>query len=217
MLPRLASWCYRRRRLVVVGWIVILVGVNVLAKSAGGDLLKTFSLPGTESQRTFDVMKRDFARPGDTGYLVFAARGPEGVRARAVFDTIENKVAPELRKQQHVLSVITPYEPGGAAFFSDDGKIAYGEIQFDVQSNDVPLDLGTKMRSIVKQANTSVLQIELGGAMFTDQTQPASELVGVLAAVLILLIAFGSLLAMGLPIMTVRPPSSSRMAATTPP
>ena len=44
MLPSLAAWCYRRRRLVVVSWIVVLLGINVLAQSAGGDLLKTFSL-----------------------------------------------------------------------------------------------------------------------------------------------------------------------------
>ena len=45
MLQSLAAWCYRRRRLVVVSWIVVLIGINVLAQSAGGDLLKTFSLP----------------------------------------------------------------------------------------------------------------------------------------------------------------------------
>jgi RND superfamily putative drug exporter len=58
------------------------------------------------------------------------------------------------------------------------------------------------MRSIAQAANSPSLQVELGGSMFTDQTQPASEAIGILAAVLILLLAFGSLLAMGLPIMT---------------
>ena len=50
MLRNLAAWCYRRRRLVVVTWIVALIGVSVLGQTVGGDLLKTFSLPGTESQ-----------------------------------------------------------------------------------------------------------------------------------------------------------------------
>src|SRR5712671_2447266 len=105
MLPKLAAWCYRRRRLVVVAWIVVLVGVNVLAKTEGGDLLKSLSLPGTESQRTFDVLKADFARPGDTGYLVYKANGPGGVQASSVRDTIENQLAPALRKEKHVASV----------------------------------------------------------------------------------------------------------------
>ena len=202
MLPRLAAWCYRRRRLVVVAWIVVLVGVNVLAKSEGGDLLKSLSLPGTESQRAFDVMKNDFAQPGDTGYLVFKSNTSDGVQSPAVFDEIEKTLAPALRHEQHVLSVVTPYEPGGAGFFAKDGKIAYAEIQFDVQANDVPVALASHMRDVVKKANTSSLQVELGGSMFTDQTQPASEAIGILAAVFILLLAFGSVLAMGLPIMT---------------
>ena len=202
MLPKLAAWCYRRRRWVVVAWIVLLVGVNVLAKTAGGDLLKSLSLPGTESQRTFDVMKKDFARPGDTGYLVFESKASGGVQAPSVRNEIEKTLAPALRKEKHVASVVTPYEPGGAAFFSTDGKIAYAEIQFDVQANDVPVDLATHMRTVVEKANSSSLKVELGGSMFTDQTQPKSELVGILAAVFILLLAFGSVLAMGLPIMT---------------
>jgi RND superfamily putative drug exporter len=202
MLPKLAAWCYRRRRFVVLAWIVLLVGVNVLAKSEGGDLLKSLSLPGTESQRTFDVMKKDFAQGGDTGYLVFKANGADGVQSRAVFDEIQTTLAPELRKEKHVVSVLTPYEPGGSSFFSTDGKIAYAEIQFDVQANDVPITVANHMRSVVEKANTPNLKIELGGSMFTDQTQPASEAIGILAAVLILLVAFGSVLAMGLPIMT---------------
>src|SRR5690242_302918 len=106
MLPGLARWCYRHRRLVVVGWTVLLIGVNVLAHTAGGDLVKSLSLPGTESQRTFDIMKTDFAQPGDTGYLVFKSTAPGGAQSREAFDVIERQVAPELRKQKHVASVL---------------------------------------------------------------------------------------------------------------
>ena len=116
-------------------------------------------------------------------------------------DEIEPVIA-ELRKQPHVVSVTIPYDPAGARFVSEDGKIAYAEILFDVQANDVPVDLATHMRSIAKDANSDSCRSSSAARMFTDQTQPASELIGILAAVLILLIAFGSLLAMGLPIMT---------------
>ncbi len=180
----------------------MLVGVNVLAQSAGGDLVKSLSLPGTESQRTFDVMKADFNQAGDTGYLVFKSNTEGGVRSATVTDVIEKRVVPALRQEKHVASVTTPYEPGGARFVSTDGKIAYAEIQFDVQANDVPVDVASHMRAVVKQSNSSTLQVELAGSMFTDQTQPKSEAIGILAAVLILLVAFGSVLAMGLPIMT---------------
>src|SRR5258705_12378071 len=74
MLARLAAWCYRRRWRVLIAWIVLLVGVNVLAQTVGGDLLKTFNLPGTESQRAYDALARDFSRKGDTGDFVWKAR-----------------------------------------------------------------------------------------------------------------------------------------------
>jgi RND superfamily putative drug exporter len=202
MLRRLASFCYSRRRTVVAVWVVLLIGISVLAKAEGGDLLKTFSLPGSQSQAAFDVLKHDFNRKGDTGELVFRVRNAGDVQSPAVKQAV-NSLADELRHQPHVVSVTTPYEPAGARFLSSrDARIAYAEILFDLQSNDVPVSLSTHMRSLVSHANTSALQFELGGAMFTDQTQPASELVGVLAAVIILLVAFGSLLAMGLPILT---------------
>jgi RND superfamily putative drug exporter len=197
----MAAWCYRRRWRVLIAWVIALVGVNVLAQTMGGDLLKTFSLPGSESQRTFDVLKKDFARPGDTGQLVFKVKGDGTVASPEVqqqIDTIVN----EIKSQPHVLGVSTLQAPDAARRISADQKIAYDEIQFDVQANDVPIDLATKMRGLADKANTAQLQVELGGSMFTDQTQPASELIGIAAAIVILLIAFGSLLAMGLPIMT---------------
>jgi RND superfamily putative drug exporter len=200
MLRSLAGFCYRRRWFVLILWIVALVGVSVLGKAVGGDLLKTFSLPGSESQKAFDVLGETFDRKGDTGYLVFKATGGD-VRAQQVQGAIDPVMA-EIRKQPHVVAVTSPYSPEGARFISNKGNIAYAEILFDVQANDVPIDLGTHMRGIADDANTDALQVELGGSMFTDQTQPASEAIGILAAALILLIAFGSLLAMGLPILT---------------
>jgi RND superfamily putative drug exporter len=200
VLARLAATCYRRRRRVVIAWVVALIGISVLAQTVGGDLLKTFSLPGTESQRTFDVLKNDFGRRGDTGDFVFKARHGT-VNDPAVRSEVESVVS-ELRKQPHVVSVGTPYEPGGQRFVAPGGVIARAEILFDVQANDVPVDEAAHMRTIVKRANSATIQAELGGSMFTDQAQPASEFIGILAAIVILLIAFGSLLAMGLPILT---------------
>ena len=177
MLARLAAWCYRRRWRVLIAWLVLLVGVSVLSQTVGGDLLKTFSLPGTQSQSAFDVLKKDFARAGDAGDLVYRVKGAGTINDPAVREQI-NHVVGELKalKNNHIVSVTTPYDQGGARFVSQRSgqKIAYAEILFDVQSNDVPIDLANKMRSLVEKADTSQLQVELGGAMFTDQSQPAS-------------------------------------------
>ena len=201
MLRRIASYCYNRRWRVLIAWIVLLIGVNVLAQTVGGDLLKTFSLPGSESQKAFDILGRDFARKGDTGDLVFRVSGAGNVHDPQVQAAIKPLIA-KLASQPHVAAVKSPYNVRNARFISKNGQIAYAEIQFDVQANDVPIDLATHMRGLAKAANASGLQVELGGSMFTDQTQPASEVVGIVAAMFILLLAFGSLLAMGLPIMT---------------
>ncbi len=116
MLPGLAHWCYRHRRFVVVAWIVALVAISILGKTAGGTLEKTFSLPGTESQRTFDVLGQDFQRKGDTGDLVFQVNGGGTVNDPAVRTAVSNTVN-QLKQMhpQHVVSVTTPYDPGGAA------------------------------------------------------------------------------------------------------
>ena len=200
-LARLARLCYRRRRVVVVAWILLLVGVNVVAQTAGGDLLKSFSLPGSESQKTYDVLGKEFARTGDTGDIVFKAKGDKSVDDPAVRAAMEAVFA-EFSREPHVVSVSSPYSPGNSRFTAESGKIAYAEVLFDVQANDVSVDLGSAMRAIAKNANSALVQVDVGGTMFTDQTQPASEAIGLLAAVFILLIAFGSMLAMGLPIMT---------------
>src|SRR3984893_12388279 len=103
MLRRLAGSCYRRRWRVLIAWIVVLVGVNVLAQTVGGTLLKTFSLPGSESQRAFDVLGRDFARKGDTGDLVFKVRGDGTFNDADVKAAIEPVLA-TLARQPHVSS-----------------------------------------------------------------------------------------------------------------
>src|SRR5947207_12698512 len=101
MLRRVAQWCYRRRRTVVAAWVVALVGISVLGQTVGGDLLKTFSLPGTESQAAFDVLKKDFARKGDTGDLVILVKGADTIDSPEVRAQVD-KIVSELRKQPHV-------------------------------------------------------------------------------------------------------------------
>src|SRR3954462_6226315 len=199
-MRRLATFCYRRRWSVLIAWVVLLVGANVLAQTVGGDLLKTFSLPGSQSQSAFDALGRNFDRKGDTGTLVFKVT--DGSATDPAVKAAVQPVLAELAKQPHGQQINSPFDPANARFVSKDGKIAYAEIQFDVQSNDVPINVAKDMRNIVSKASSDQVEMDLGGYMFTDQTQPASEAVGILAAVLILLLAFGSLLAMGLPIMT---------------
>ena len=155
MLRRLAAFCYRHRWRVLIAWVVLLVGVNVLAQTVGGDLLKTFSLPGSESQAAFDALGRDFARKGDTGDLVFKVRGDGTVTSPARRWPRSSRSWRRWRSSRTSCRSSSPYDPANARFVSTDGKIAYAEILFDVQSNDVPVDLATHMRGVVSKANTA--------------------------------------------------------------
>src|ERR1700730_19203746 len=85
LLSRLARSCYARRRYVLVAWLLALFAVTALTKTAGGKSATNFTLPGTESQRAFDLLKQNFpARAGDTGDIVFSASGSQGIRDPAV-------------------------------------------------------------------------------------------------------------------------------------
>jgi len=207
ILQRLARTCYRRRRIVLIAWLIALVGVGVLSRTAGGKNATNFSLPGTESQRTFDLLTAKFpVRAGDTADIVFAAQGPGGVRDPAVRQRMEEAFAAAKQASPHVTDVTSPYAPTQQAsrLISPDGHIAYAEIQLDMRANDLPKSTAPAVHDAVVNAARpdASLDVEFGGNIFTVRTPPGgSEVVGVVAAVIILLLAFGSFIAMGLPIM----------------
>ena len=202
-LVRFAGWCYDRRRLVLLLWVVAVVGFSIAGQAAGGSLLKTFDLPGSDAAKAFHVLGEDFDRPGDTGQLVWKASNGASPTSPEVLAIVQ-PVLDDLAQQPHVAAVATPFDgnPANQRFVSTTQPIAYAEIQFDQRANDVDLAEAARMRSIVDAASNDTVKLELGGPMFVEQTMPASEAIGILAAVVILLVAFGSLLAMGLPIIT---------------
>jgi putative drug exporter of the RND superfamily len=200
MLQRLAGWCYRRRRRVLVLWIVALLGVSVVGANVGSTFAQGFSLSNTESQRAADLLASRFpARAGDEGQIVFSHAG--GVQDAAVQARLEALFA-EVAKVPHVSAVVSPYSADGAKQVSRSGDIAYATVQFDRTASNIPDSTITRIRTLTDHAEGGGVQLALGGKMFQQFSGigPA-ELIGILAAVVILLVAFGSLLAMGLPIM----------------
>jgi RND superfamily putative drug exporter len=203
VLRRTGRLCYRRRRYVVAVWLIAFVLVGFLSKTVGGKDTTKFSLPGTESQQAIDLLKARFpARSGDTADLVFAAPGPggiDGVRAR-----ITAAVAAAAAANPHISSVISPFDPQGSRQVSADRHIAFAEIRLDTSSNDLPRNAGTNIKaSVLRAAQPGTdLQMAFGGFLFTSRTPPGgTEAVGLLAAVIILLVAFGSVLAMVMPLI----------------
>src|SRR5947209_990121 len=202
MLERLSRWSFRHRWPTLAIWIVALSGIGFLAQTAGGSYANNFSLPGTESQHAFDLLRLRFpARSGDTATIVFKAdRGATDPTVQQSMQALFAKVS----ALPHVDDVQSPYAQGGPPAISSDGQIAYATVQFDVQAGDVPKAVVTQMEDLGKAAASPALRIEFGGPVIEQaEFQPpgGAELVAVLAAIVILLLTFGSVLAMGLPIL----------------
>ncbi len=202
---KLARWSTTHRKYVVIGWIVLLLGVNALAQSAGTDYSNNFTLPNSDAQRAADLLQRSFpAQAGDRDTIVFhVASGSvldPAVRARM------SATFAEVAKLPHVTSVISPYTGAAAGkSISADGRIAFATIVFNEKANLLPTSAVERVVSVARAAARPGLEVELGGQAIESTEQVGfglSTAVGLLAAIVVLLLTFGSLTAMGMPIVT---------------
>jgi RND superfamily putative drug exporter len=201
MMKYLARFCYARRRLIVIGWVLLLVGLFALSFGFGGEPKTEFRLPGSESQKAVDLLEEKGVneRTGFFGQVVF--RAEQGVDDPAVREEMEAFLR-DIEENVDDVQVVSPYAPESAHQIADGGQIAYAEINFSDRSNEQYTDDADIIKDLRDEIDVSGLQVELGGFIFAEEPDFSSELVGIIAAVIILLIAFGSLLAMGLPIIT---------------
>jgi RND superfamily putative drug exporter len=204
VLARIATWTMHHRRITLVAWVVALVGVSIGAQAIGTRQATNFTLPGTESQRATDLLQSKFpTQAGDQDEIVFRATGGsiDTPAQRARIQPMLREVA----QQPHVSDVVSPFSRAGSAAISKDGRIAFVTVNFDERANDLPKSATEKVISIAQGARSDQLQVELGGQAI-EQAQQASfgftTGIGILAAIVVLLITFGSLAAMGLPIVT---------------
>jgi putative drug exporter of the RND superfamily len=200
MLQRLARTCYRRRWSVLGAWIVLLAGLFALNSSFGGEFLDDFDLPGSESQQAYDMLADNGfeSRTGFTGQVVFTA---DDVRDSQVQQAME-RLLEEVEVIVAPAEVISPYEPEGARFVNEDGTVAYAEVNLDDRDSDEYLAISEEVRALVEQTDVPGTTVELGGDAFLAEIEFSSEMLGFIAAMIILLVAFGSLLAAGLPLLT---------------
>ncbi len=204
-MERLGRWCYRKRKFVVISWVLSLAVTGALAFTSGGEFATNFKLPGAESQKAFDLLLERFpAFSGSTADITFTTMGSQKITDPGIKARME-RVFTEVEKLPHVSGVRSPYLLPPEFATSPDGTIAFAAVQFDVQGPEVPKSTIDSMRELATEADGDDLQIELGGVViqFLEQASSAQDSGGglVLAAV-ILLLTFGSVVAMGLPIMT---------------
>jgi putative drug exporter of the RND superfamily len=202
MLVRLADLCYRKRRLVVVVWIVALVGAVALAGAWGGELRQDYLQPGSESKAASDTLKDRFPQQsGDTVQIVVHSEtgiSSPDVKARA------EKIFADVAGNDHVVSVASPFSDEGARQISEDGKTAYADVALDKNDNEFTAEEAKGLVEPVLGAGDDTLRVEVGGAVaaLSQTVAVGSEGIGLIAAAIILLITFGSAVAMGLPLLT---------------
>ncbi|MGI8983744.1 MAG: MMPL family transporter [Acidimicrobiales bacterium] len=201
MFGRLGSFCYRRRRLVVAMWFVSLVVLGSVQGAVGTAFQDEFNLPNVESKTGFDILEEHFGGQGTgvAGTIVFQA--DQGVRDPAVRAAMEALFAKVGARDD--VTVTSPYAPGGerqiASQGQHDGKIAYAELEMP---QDTSFEETFKVAQEIQAEVPDLpgLQVEIGGAAFAEFAEPSSEVLGLAFAIVILILAFGSVLAMGLPV-----------------
>jgi RND superfamily putative drug exporter len=189
VLARLARFSYHRRWLVLGTWIALLVVAVAAGGALKGEWSTSGSLPGTDSQRAYDLLKDEFpARAGEDGAFVF---GDVGANPAAVSEF--------LTKAAQIKGVGSVEQPPQV---SPSGKV--GTSSFTLITD---IDDGTTKSAVdglkkLAESLESSGGVEFASWRFDEMEMPASEGLGLLAAVVVLLVAFGSVLAMGLPIAT---------------
>ncbi|MCX6522773.1 MAG: MMPL family transporter [Actinobacteria bacterium] len=193
-LERFARAMVRRRRTVVAAWAAALVAISVMASAWGGDHHVDYSIPGSDSAAALELLEARLPEmAGDTAQLVYVA--PEGVESAEAGEQLAaiNRAAAAL---DHVAAVLPPA-------ISPDGTVALVTLQLDAPTEQIPVSLGEALIELAERSDTPALTVEAGGAavQMAEGTEAGSEQIGLIAALVILLIAFGSVIAAGMPLV----------------
>ena len=203
-MVRLSRWCIAHRRWVIGGWVAIAIATTVIAGAVGRQYATDFSLPGTEAQHVVDLLGKEFkAQSGDVDTIVV-----HNARGTIEDPAVRNAVTPLLVKvaqMPHVVSVISPYSQSGAVEVSKDRSTAFATINYDKRANLLPNKTGQPLLNAINAVKVRGLTLAAGGQVIENaqgfNIGPATT-VGVIAALIILLLTFGSLSAAGMPLVT---------------
>jgi RND superfamily putative drug exporter len=191
-LTRLADYAYRRRGRMVLGWIVAAILIIGIGSSLAGEYEADYDTPGSESKAASDLTKERF--DGYSGQEIYAVwKAPGGVDAPDVRQRIDRFFA-QAEKVEHV-GRHTPIR------VSENGQIATTTLPLDVPGWEVKKEQGEKLIDAAEANDGDGLQVKLGGdPIYAAQSQSSPEGLGFLGAAIVLLIAFGSVVAAGLPL-----------------
>ncbi|MFG2329434.1 MMPL family transporter [Streptomyces sp. NPDC048604] len=202
-LYKLGRAAFRRRRLVALIWVALLALAGVGAATAPAATSASFSIPGTEAQRAFDLLEERFpgaGADGATARVVFKA--PDGQKMTDPANKARvQEVVGELKSGSGQIARVTDPYTGQAV--SRDGSTAYVSVAYKVNAMELTDETREALKDAGHDAQGKGLTVEIGGDALQSMPETgAGEIVGVIVAGVVLVITFGSLVAAGLPLLT---------------
>jgi RND superfamily putative drug exporter len=203
-MSAIARWCFRHRFVVIAAWVLVLVSLGTLSQAVKSNYDNSFSLPGTGSTTAQELLAKTIpAQAGDADTIVWQV-SHRTVRDPAVTARISSMLR-TVATMPEVAGVVSPYGPRGAAQISRDGRVAYAVVNSTKPSNNIATRDITGIINTAEEARAPGLNVQVGGDAIRNTEQSSlglSSAIGVIAAAVVLFIAFGSLLATLLPIVT---------------
>ena len=205
MLHGLGGFCVRYRWLVIILWVAAIIGGSLVIGKVGAITNNDLSLPGTGSQSATNLLTKYFP-PQENGSspVVFYSKGKVqdgGKNQKAITDTYN-----ALKKVKHVYSVMNPFENAAAGLVSKDGHYAFIPVVLDVSSGTLSTATAQNVFDVgVKEGRAAGMKVDVGGVVGSTlgtQSTESSEVIGLVAAMIILAFTFTTMVAMGLPILT---------------
>ncbi len=203
-MKALAIWCVRHRIAVLLLWLTALIAMTLASQSIGTAYSNSFSLPNTESTQALDLLQSAAPkRAGDQEQIVVHTATGTRVTDPAVMDAVTTMLA-KVAKVDHVTEIASPYGPLGAQQISPDGRTAFATVTFDRLGANISIPLAKQFVTAAQSAAGPTLQVAVAGQVAEEANRVpfGGTGLGVLLAGVVLLLVFGSVFAMALPLLS---------------
>jgi RND superfamily putative drug exporter len=202
----LARWCFVHRKSVIAGWLLVLIAVIGLSQTIGSSFSSNFALPNTDSQAAVTLLKANFpSASGEGDQVVIQATHGDTVQTPSVKAAVTAALT-KVARVPGVEAVGSPYRSGSSHQIGRDGTVAFATVTWDKVSADVTVSDANHLIAAAESADGANVHISLGGQSISNTERASlglSVLVGVLAALVILLVVFGgALLSSLMPLLT---------------
>lgn len=198
-MKSLARYCFRHRWLILALWIVLFLGINVIAQTLGSAYANTFSLPGTNSTHAQLLLQNNFkSKSGDVDEIVLQSlHGTIASHEKTI-----NAMVAKIEKLPYVASAVSPFT-APALQISKDATIGYAVVYFTKQSYKLTNPQIQPVETAAMASRSRSLNIQFAGNAFGSLNAPKGspgEIFGLIATAIVLVLAFGSFFAMLLPL-----------------